>query len=195
MNVKAMNTIKSRANANDRIYTPPQVADLMLKFCDYKEGQLVLECCSGNGDIYEKLKEPKEYCEIDEDRDFFDYCGFVDIIISSPPYSIIDAWLKHTYLLCDKFCYILGVYSLTPKRIEIMNKNDFYITKILLTKIPNWFQCSYIIVCERLQEKPNKIIFETVNLGNKCLYCGCSVGGTVGYKHCKRKASETVCKY
>ena len=142
-------------------------------------------------------KEPKEYCEIDENIDFFNYKKKVDIIISSPPYSIIDNWLKHTYTLCDKFCYIIGVYSLTPKRVEVMNKNGFYITKMLLIKIPNWFQCSYILVCERLNKEPKQILFKHLNIGNKCLYCGYSVGGmrTIINKYCKRKASETKCKY
>ena len=197
MSAKAMNTIKNRQKPNDKIYTPPKIVDIMLKFCDYKEGDLVLEPCKGKGAIYNKLSEPKEYCEIDYGIDFFEYNKKVDIIISNPPYSILDKWFKHTYTLCNKFCYIFGMYSLTPKRIEVMNENGFYITKMLLTKIPSWFQRSYIIVCEKLEEEPETIIFKSINLGNKCLYCGQPCGGMRGptLKHCKRKSNETVCRY
>ena len=73
MSAKAMNTIKNRPKANDKIYTPPKVVDIILKFCGYKEGDLVLECCRGKGAIYNKLSDPKQYCEIDEGLDFFDY--------------------------------------------------------------------------------------------------------------------------
>ncbi|MHA1542458.1 MAG: hypothetical protein ACTSQH_05755 [Candidatus Hodarchaeales archaeon] len=122
----------------------------MLDFCDYKEGDLVLEPARGLSAIYDKLKEPKEYCEIEENLDFFDYNKKVKWIITNPPYSILDQFLEHTYKLCEKFCFLIGQYSLTPKRVEVMNNNGFYITKMLLTQIPSWFQRSYIIICEKL---------------------------------------------
>tara|TARA_R110002050_G_scaffold18944_2_gene54845 strand:+ start:900 stop:1493 length:594 start_codon:yes stop_codon:yes gene_type:complete len=197
MSAKAMNTIKHRQKPNDKIYTPPQVVDIMLNFCDYKEGDSVLEPCRGKSAIYNKLKEPKFYCEIDEGLDFFEYNKKVEWIITNPPYSILDLFLKHTYKLCNKFCFLIGMYSLTPKRIEVMNENGFYIKKIILTKIPSWFQRSYIIVCQKLEEEPETIIFKSINLGNKCLYCKCPCGGMRGknIKHCKRKSNENECRY
>lgn len=197
MTSKIMNSIQSRKNPNDKIYTPSKVVDIMLDFCDYKEGQLVLEPARGLGAIYDKLKKPKDYCEIEEDKDFFNYEKKVDLIITNPPYSILDKFLNHTYTLCNKFCFLIGSYSLTPKRIQTMNSNGFYITKMLLTQIPSWFQRSYIIVCEKLDKEPNNIIFKSINLGNKCLYCGCPCGGMRGknIKHCKRKSNENQCRY
>tara|TARA_R110002167_G_scaffold3059_3_gene14795 strand:+ start:1688 stop:2281 length:594 start_codon:yes stop_codon:yes gene_type:complete len=197
MTSKIMSSIKNRATPNDKIYTPLKVVDIMLDFCEYKEGQLVLEPARGLGAIYDKLKTPKEYCEIEEDKDYFDYHNKVDIVITNPPYSILDKFLKHTYTLCDKFCFLIGSYSLTPKRIEVMNSNGFYITKMLLTQIPSWFQRSYIIVCEKLDQEPNNIIFKSLNLGNKCLYCALPCGGMRGknIKHCKRKSNENECHY
>ena len=192
-----MNSIKLRQKPNDKIYTPPKVVDIMIDFCGYTEGDLVLEPARGLGAIYDKLKEPKEYCEIEMDKDFFDYVKKVDLIITNPPYSILDKFLKHTYSLCNKFCFLIGMYSLTPKRIEVMNENGFYITKMLLTKIPSWFQRSYIIVCEKLDNEPNNIIFKSINLGNKCLYCNQPCGGMRGknIRHCKRKSNENECRY
>ena len=58
------------------------------------------------------------------------------------------------------------------------------ITKMLLTKVPTWFQYSYIIVCEKLDEKPKKILFESINLGGRCLYCGKSINNK---KYCDNK--------
>ena len=197
MTSKIMNKIQSRQNPNDKIYTPPKVVDMMIDFCDYQPGQLVLEPARGKGAIYDKLSEPKDYCEIEDGKDFFDYDKKVDIVLTNPPYSLIDKFLAHTYTLCDKFCFIIGCYSLTPKRLETMKSNGFYVTKILLTQIPSWFQRSYIIVCQKLDSEPDNIIFKSINLGNKCLYCGRPCGGMRGknIKHCKRKSNENECHY
>tara|TARA_R110001599_G_scaffold83386_2_gene224120 strand:- start:1031 stop:1615 length:585 start_codon:yes stop_codon:yes gene_type:complete len=194
MSAKLMKGIGNRQKPNDKIYTPPKVVDIMIDFCGYKEGDLVLEPARGQGAIYDKLSEPKEYCEIEMDLDFFDYNKKVDLIITNPPYSILDKFIKHTIKLCNKFCFIIGQYSLTPKRIDIMKEEGFYITKMLLTKVPTWFQYSYIIVCEKLEEEPETIIFKSINLGGRCLYCGKSCGGG-GKTRCKRKAVDTVCRY
>lgn len=197
MSATIMNSIKNRENPNDKIYTPPKVVDIMIDFCGYKEGENILEPAKGLGAIYDKLKSPKDYCEIEEDKDFFDYNKKVEWIITNPPYSLIDKFLNHTYTLCNKFCFLIGCYSLTPKRIDIMNNNGFYITKMLLTKIPSWFQRCYIIVCEKLDKEPDTIIFKSINLGNKCLYCSRPCGGMRGknIKHCKRKSNENECHY
>ena len=197
MSAKLMNSIKNRQKPNDKIYTPPKIVDIMLDFCGYEKGDLVLEPAKGLGAIYDKLSEPKHYCEIDENLDYFDYDNKVDWVITNPPYSILDSFLKHTYTLCNKFCFLIGMYSLTPKRIEVMHQSGFYITKMLLTKIPSWFQRSYIIVCEKLDKEPSNIIFKSINLGNKCLYCGQPCGGMRGknIKHCKRKSNENECRY
>jgi len=197
MSSKVMNSIQKRINPNDRIYTPSKVVDMMLKFCDYLPGQTVLDPCRGQGAIYDKLAEPKFYCEIDEDIDFFTWDKHVDIIIQNPPFSQINNFLTHTMANTNKFCMLMGQYSLTPARIEIMEKNNFFITKMLLTQVPTWFQRSYIIVGEKLKNKPKNIVFECVNLGNRCLHCGQPCGGMKGpnIKHCKRKAHETSCRY
>ena len=197
MTSKVMKSIQKRVNPNDKIYTPLKIVDMMLEFCDYKPGQSVLDPCRGLGAIYNKLAEPKFYCEIEENKDFFDWNKHVDIIIQNAPFSLITKFLIHTMKHCNKFCIIMGQYSLTPKRIEIMEEHNFFITKMLLTQIPTWFQRSYIIVAEKLDHKPKHIIFKSVNLGNRCLHCGCPCGGMKGQniKHCKRKAHETSCRY
>ena len=89
------------------------------------------------------------------------------------------------------------MYSLTTPRLKKMEENGFYITKMLLVNVPTWFQRSYILVCEKLDEKPKNIVFDFRYLGNKCLWCKQPVGGVRGenIKHCKRKMSEQVCRY
>ena len=67
-----MNSIQKRKNKNDVVYTPDLIVNLMLDFCNYKN-EIVLDSCRGKGAFYNKLKEPKFYCEITEDIDFFNF--------------------------------------------------------------------------------------------------------------------------
>ena len=94
MSAKLMSSIKNRKISNDKIYTPPKIVDIMIDFCGYKEGDNVLEPAKGLGAIYDKLKSPKDYCEIEEGKDYFDYNKKVEWIITNPPYSLIDNFLK-----------------------------------------------------------------------------------------------------
>ena len=196
MSSKIMNKIQKSKTKNDVIYTPELIVDLMISFSDYKN-ESVLDSCRGKGAFYNKLNSPKFYCEISEGVDFFNFNEFVELSIGNPPYSILDKWLNHTYKICNRFCYIVGMYSLTTPRLKKMEENGFYITKMLLVNVPTWFQRSYILVCEKLDKKPHNIIFDFKYLGNKCLWCNHSVGGMRGdnIKHCKRKMSDLVCSY
>mgnify|MGYP003635180692 FL=1 len=196
MSAELMTNIKNRLKPNDVVFTPPQIVDIMIEYCNY-DNQLVLDPCRGKGAFYEKLNNPKKWCEISEDIDFFDFDETVQLCIGNPPYSILDKWLDHTYNICSKFCYIIGMYSLTTPRLKKMESNGFYITKMMLINVPTWFQRSYILVCEKLDEKPKNIIFDFKYMGNKCLYCNNPTGGMTGknIKHCKRKMSDLDCRH
>ena len=112
--------IRNRKTANDCIYTPKEVAEIMIDLCDIKPADKVLDPSKGGGVFYDNLPEcNKDWCEITEDKDFFKYDKPVDIIIGNPPYSLWAEWLKHTIKLNPKkFCYIFGVYNLNPNRLQ-----------------------------------------------------------------------------
>ena len=197
MSASLMKKLKDRSQPNDKIYTPPQIVDILLKYID-PDSQTILDPCRGGGAFYDKLPSEKRlWCELDEGKDFFAFKRNVDTIISNPPYSQLTKWLDHSLTLAKKqVIYIIGMYSLTPARLERAEKKGFFVSHILLTKVPTWFQRSYIVVFTR-GHKPEKISFDYVNLGNKCLYCGQPCGGMRGpkIKHCKRKAIDRECYY
>lgn len=166
--------IKSRSNANDIIYTPLSVALKMIDMCDITENMLVLDPSKGAGVFYNNLpKCNKDYCEIEEDKDFFLYNKKVDLIIGNPPYSLWDKWLEHTMKLTDKFCYILGCFNFTDKRLRDIINKGYGVTKFHLLKIDWWFSPSYLIVFEK-----NKTSIITVE--NKTVMC------YICNKRCKR---------
>ena len=48
MSSKLMKNIKDRSKPNDKIYTPPQIVDLMLNYLD-EETETILDPCRGAG--------------------------------------------------------------------------------------------------------------------------------------------------
>ena len=192
-----MNKIKKKLNKNDIIYTPQKVVDIMIKDIDINDS--IIDSCKGKGAFYNSFKNKKKYfCEIDEDKDYFDFNEKVDLNYGNPPYSLLTKWLEHSYKITNKkIKFIIGMYSLTPVRIKKAEEYGFYLTELILTQVPTWFQRSYIITFEKLKNKPKKIKFDSIYLGNKCLYCGMPVGGMRGknIKHCKRKLTDKECSY
>jgi len=95
-----------KATASDTVQTPVNIARMIVS--SFSPQGLILEPCRGIGNIYNELPEPKDWCEIIEGRDFFDYQTKVDWIITNPPYSIYDRFLEHCFKVAD------NVVLLTP---------------------------------------------------------------------------------
>lgn len=90
-------------NVNDKVYTDETVAKYIINSLPIKENEILLEPCRGKGAFYNNFPSfcIKDFCEIDEGKDFFEYNKKVDWIITNPPYSIFDAFAKHCFELSD----------------------------------------------------------------------------------------------
>jgi len=165
MNNKTGNKLKSKGG-NDKIYTPLSVAIKMIEMSDIKEGDRVLDPSYGGGVFYNNLPNNcvKFYCEIEQQKDFFDFNERVDLIIGNPPYSLWNKWIDHTMELTDKFCYIMNSFNLTQPRIRKILNHGYGITKMHLLTVDWWFGNSYILVFEK--NKPSIISVE-----EKTIYC------------------------
>ena len=160
--------IKSRTTGNDVFITPRKLAKLHIDMVPqkYKYSHAAwLDPCKNDGSYYDQFPEVvgHEYCEILEDKDFFHNqeveCSAV--IIGNPPYSILDAWLKHTLELKPScFSYLIGQGALTTRRMEWIEKAGYTITRLHLTKVYKWYGMSYIIVCEQGKDLPQKITMD-----------------------------------
>lgn len=178
MSSKICHSINSRKSANDVIYTPLPVAQLMIEMCEITPEMSVLDPSKGGGVFYNNLPNcNKDYCEITENKDFFDYDKKVDLIIGNPPYSIWNKWIEHTMKLTDKFCYIFGNYNFTDSRMRTILDNGFVITKFHLLKIDWWFSHSFIIIFERHKTNDVKCQMTVSNKRYNCDVCN---------KRCKR---------
>ena len=182
---------KLKNTSNDIIYTPLSVALKMIEMCDIKENNKILDPSKGGGIFYNNLPSYciKDYCEITEGLDFFNYNKKVDLIIGNPPYSLWNKWIEHTMKLTDKFCYIFGSFNFTDKRLRDIMNNGYGITKFHLVKIDWWYSPSYLIVFEK-----HKISIITVE--DKRVICDicnkrCGRGVTIkGYKNGMNECSN-----
>ncbi len=92
---------------NDKVYTPIECAKTIINLFPLK-GK-VLDPFKGKGAFYDNFPDDviKEWCEIDEGKDFFEYHKKVDWIISNPPYSIFDDVLEHSFNLANNVVYLV----------------------------------------------------------------------------------------
>ena len=194
-----MNIVKNiglRQKANDVIYTPKKVAELMIDLCDIKPDDIVLDPSKGGGVFYNNLPEcNKDYCEITEDKDFFKYDKPVDIIIGNPPYSLWNKWLEHTIKLNPmKFCYIFGAFNLTPRRLENIYKGGYVVSKFHILKVDWWFSPSFVVVFEKGEENKDSL-FSFSGKRVLCDICNkrCKRGLTTTKKGVKTKHDPNKC--
>ena len=97
-----------KKKSNDEIYTPDWVADDMIGY--FKPTGKILEPCKGNGVFTDRLN--CEWCEINENKDFFQYNNNVDWIMTNPPYSKIRKFLLHSFKLSDNVVFLVPVWKI-----------------------------------------------------------------------------------
>ena len=94
-----------RQNQTDKIMTREAIAIQIINH--FKPTGLVLEPCRGKGSFYNNFHCEKDWCEIDEGKDFFDYNKKVDWIITNPPYSIYDLFLLKAFEVADNIVFLV----------------------------------------------------------------------------------------
>ena len=120
-----MSKKKVLSTANDKIYTPLETAKTIIsKFELYGK---VLDPFKGDGAFYNNLPDnvEKDWCEIDLDKDFFDYNEKVDWIISNPPYSIFGQVIEHSMEIADNIVYLIPLNKLTSSFTRVKQLYDF----------------------------------------------------------------------
>jgi type I restriction-modification system DNA methylase subunit len=144
--------VKNRKEPKDVFYTPLPVAMKLIKMADIKEHEKVLDPSRGLGVFYNNFPNcaAKDWCEITENKDFFDYNEHVDVIIGNPPFSMWNKWLDHSIKLKpSRICYVIGVLNLSPQRIERMSAAGYKITKIEILNVRDWFSNTLLVVFDK----------------------------------------------
>jgi hypothetical protein len=154
--------IKHREKANDVFYTPATAVASHLQLIEGLSGERWLDPFKGKGAYLDAFPtENKDWCEITDGRDFFDWTDPVDVIVSNPPYSIIDKVLEHSITLKPRIIsFLIGQGNLTARRVERMNLAGYGISKVKMMKIFAWYGLSYAVVFERGAE--NCLLYDRV---------------------------------
>ena len=120
------------ATQADNVQTPLHIAKLVMAYFPPPYG-VVLEPCRGDGNIYNLLPSPKDWCEIREGKDFFDYNGKVDWIITNPPYSNYDRFVAHCFDVADNVVLLCPIAkAFKSMRMEKLIDKFGGLKKILL---------------------------------------------------------------
>ena len=97
----------SNLKPNDNVYTPENIAkNIIDKFNLYG---IVLDAFAGGKVFYNNYPNnvKKDWCEIKEGKDFFDYDKKIDWIITNPPYSIYNDVMDKSMEIADNIVYLV----------------------------------------------------------------------------------------
>ena len=94
-----------KQNQTDKVMTREDVAIKIIEH--FNPTGITLEPCKGGGSFYNNIKCEKDWCEIDENKDFFNYDKKVDWIITNPPYSIYDKFLLKSFEVSDNIVFLV----------------------------------------------------------------------------------------
>lgn len=100
-------TAYDHQNIKDVVYTPDDVARDVVSF--FAPSGRVLDPCRGDGAFHKYLPAGSDWCELKDDKDFFEFHDQVDWIVSNPPYSIFAKFLDHSFEVAENIVYLIPV--------------------------------------------------------------------------------------
>jgi hypothetical protein len=133
--------------------TPEDLCKELINHVPLVDGDKVLEPFKGEGNFYNNLPNfvEKDWCEIEEGRDYKDYDKPYDWVISNPPFKLDNGAKRE-----NAFWKILNYYTskakkgiaflgndycfgtLTPRRLKALNESGWYIHSISCCAVKKW---------------------------------------------------------
>ncbi len=96
---------------SDEFFTPKYAIKPLLPFL--KKGSIIWECAWGGGNLAKHFEE-EGFKVVGDYRDFITglEIGEIDIIITNPPYSLKDEFLKRAFEIGKPFAFLLPLTTL-----------------------------------------------------------------------------------
>ncbi|MDR1192485.1 MAG: hypothetical protein LBK60_12620 [Verrucomicrobiales bacterium] len=126
--------------SDDVVQTPVEMAERVVRH--FRPAGNVLEPCAGDGNFLRFLPGA-DWCEINRGRDFLQWTGRVDWIITNPPWSQIRVFLNHAMRHADNVVFLMTINHIwTAARLRDLRNNGFAIKEICLLELPETFPIS-----------------------------------------------------
>ena len=148
MKSKTSHDIKHRSSPRDEFYTPEVLAKELIKLVPLRRQDICLDNASKKNPVF--LHNMPNGVIRAKCENFFDWKTPVDWMVTNPPYSKLDDWLRHSMLYAKNgFAYLLSVNAVTPRRIEMCEKAGFGLVRIHLCKVFEWYGMSAFCIWRR----------------------------------------------
>lgn len=113
---------EQEVNQSDIVYTPRKVSKGIIDFL--QPSGKILDPCKGDGAFHDFMPN-SDYCEIQEDKDFFNYKEKCDWIIGNPPYSIFLEFLQHAFKLADNVSFLVPTNKIFQRQVVMDLINEY----------------------------------------------------------------------
>ena len=156
----------------DEFFTPEYALNPLLPYL--RKEWIIWECAWGKGTLAKHLKE-KGFSVLNEDVDFLDFNLNCDVLITNPPYSKKDEFLRRAFEIGKPFAFLMPLTALEGiKRGALFKKYGIQLI------IPNrrinfitpsgkgsgaWFQTAWF--CWKLN-LPQDLMFVELNRSASC---------------------------
>lgn len=129
--------------SNDVVMTPMPLACKLVDALDIA-GSVLEPCCGGGSFVFALATTTYDIqiqtCEITEGRDFFDWTGHVDWIVTNPPWSQFRPFLKHALEVADNVAFLVTVnHWWTKARVKLVRDAGFGYKRLILVDTPPEF--------------------------------------------------------
>lgn len=111
------------ATQTDTVMTPRPIARAIYEH--FAPTGVVMEPARGTGSFYDLMPKGSPWAEITRGRDFFDFEGRADWIITNPPFSIYDRFLDKCFEVADNVVLLCPVQK-AFKSMSNQRKVDAY---------------------------------------------------------------------
>ncbi len=148
----SVHKLKKPKEDQDKKMTPIGLGKKLIDLVPFNKTDFLLDGFKGTGEFYNNypVENPKDWCEIDEGRDFFKYDKQVDYMITNCAYSTLTKTFKHCCKICKKgFGLLIGTINLSVLRYNILLDNNFSITKMHFLRVQGWFGTSVFVIIEK----------------------------------------------
>lgn len=148
-------------------YTPKEMAKSLIDLIDIRNSDKLLEPFKGTGSFFSQFPQSNEmdWCELEEEKDFFTYTTPCDVIITNPPFHLFIKSLEHSMTLASRVIGFLFSHryfnSLTPLRLKKYEEAGWRVKRVHICQAKKWIGRYFFVVFEKNADDNCVFSFDT----------------------------------